>query len=41
MAALKKVGFNGYMNLECNLSGDLKTELTRIKKYFADIEANI
>lgn len=41
MAALKEVGFNSYMNLECNLSGDLKEELKRIKKFFTDIEAEI
>ncbi len=38
MAALKGIGFDGYMNLECNLSGDLKEELKRIKQFFADFE---
>ena len=41
VAALKKIGYDGYMNLECALSGDLKTELTRVKKFFADIEASV
>ena len=41
IAALKKIGYDGYMNLECGLSGDLKTELQRIKKFFADIEAEV
>ena len=39
VAALKKVGFNGYANLECNLSGDLEQELVRIKKFYDDLEA--
>ena len=39
VAALKKIGYDRYANLECNLSGDLETELRRIKKFYSDIEA--
>lgn len=41
LAALKQIGYDGYMNLECNLSGDLNTELKRIKRFFSDIEATL
>ena len=41
LTGLKKIGYDGYMNLECNLAGDFKTELTRVKKFFADIEASV
>lgn len=41
VAALKKIGYDGYMNLECKLSGNLKTELKRIKQFFSDIEATL
>ena len=41
MAALKQIGFAGYANMECNLSGDLKQELLRIRRFFDDIEAEL
>ena len=41
IAALKKIGYDGYMNLECGLPGDFKTELVRIKNFFADIEESL
>lgn len=41
MATLKKVGFRGYMNLECKLSGDLMEELKRIREFFSNIESDL
>lgn len=41
MIALNRIGYDRYANLECALSGDLKTELKRIKQFFDDIEARL
>lgn len=41
LSAFKQIGYDGYMNLECSLSGDLTAELKRVKGFFSDIEATL
>jgi sugar phosphate isomerase/epimerase len=35
--ALKKIGFGGYMNLECGIPGNVEEELPKTAKYLKDI----